>query len=143
MRLRALAAVVVALPLFCTATARADAEVADWFGRYEMNHDGHVGQLVLLRQSLDGEEPWKRWVIRYRDAGETRWLEGKVTYISQKNQRMEFEIEFGKGDVRKFDAYIFSWDKTKMAGTERYRDRTFGFYAFKIDAGDSKGVSEE
>jgi len=55
---------------------------------------------------------------------------GSIEKIDGKLQHMRFYINF-PGNKQKFDAYIFSWDKFKMAGTTYWKTRTFGFYATK------------
>ena len=97
-------------------TALADAQVHEWIGQYNMDHDGWVGTLSIL-------------VLRYTDAqGHT--LTGKIATIDQQFQHMVFTINF-PNNTQKFDAYLFSWDKTKMAGTTYGGGRTFGFFAMK------------
>jgi hypothetical protein len=43
---------------------------------------------------------------------------------------MVFYIDF-PDNRQKFDAYLFSWDKSKMAGTTYWGGRPFGFFATK------------
>ena len=43
---------------------------------------------------------------------------------------MRFYINF-PNNKQVFDAYLFSWDKTKLAGTTYWHGRTFGFYVIK------------
>jgi len=55
---------------------------------------------------------------------------GSIEKIDDKGQHMAFYINF-PGNKQKFDAYIFSWDKSKMAGITYWGGRKFGFYAVK------------
>ena len=43
---------------------------------------------------------------------------------------MIFSLNF-PNNTQKFDAYLFSWDKRKIAGVTYWGGRTFGFFALK------------
>jgi hypothetical protein len=110
--------------------ASADAQVHEWIGQYNMDHDGWVGTLSILDSKQDcATSPWCHLALRYTDAqGHT--LTGGITTIDQQFQHMVFTINF-PNNTQTFDAYLFSWDKTKMAGTTYWGGRTFGFFAMK------------
>jgi len=95
-----------------------------------MNHDGHVGTLLISDSKLDcGGPAWCSMAVRYIDS-ERVAFSGRIDQIEDKNQHMVFYINF-PGNRQRFDGYIFSWDKSKLAGTTYWGGRTFGFYAEK------------
>src|SRR5438105_8569972 len=108
--------------------APADAQIGDWIGQYTMNHDGHVGQLVIgATKKKCAKAPWGFLWIRYTDSKGAS-SSGYVSEINQNGQRMVFLIDF-PGNRQQFEAYLFSWDKNLMAGTTVWNGRTFGFFA--------------
>lgn len=111
-------------------TVRPDAEVHEWIGRYSMNHDGFVGTLFIGDSKQDcATSPWCSLVLKYTDLrGKT--FTGRIATIDQKFQHMVFYLNF-PNNTQKFDAYLFSWDKKKMAGTAYWQGQTFGFFAIK------------
>jgi hypothetical protein len=52
---------------------------------------------------------------------------------------MVFYVDF-QGNPQKFDGYLFSWDKTKIAGITYWGGRTFGFYAVKKEGGEAGNI---
>jgi hypothetical protein len=108
----------------------ADAQKQEWFGTWSMNHDGFAGSLRITDSKVDcASSAWCDMVLRYvNDKGVTQT--GSIETIDSKGQHMVFYINF-PGNRQKFDAYIFSWDKRKLAGTTYWGGRTFGFYATK------------
>jgi hypothetical protein len=114
---------IIAILMFAAPKATmADAYPGEWSGRWQMNHDGFVGTLFIL---LGNEEMG----IRYRDA-QGRGFLGRIERLDQSGQHLVFYIYFPQ-NAQRFDAYIFSWDKTRMAGMTYWGGRTFGFYAVK------------
>jgi hypothetical protein len=108
----------------------ADANLDEWNGRWSMNHDGHVGTLLISDSKRDcGGPAWCSMVLRYIDS-EGVSFSGNIDRIDDQGQHMVFYLNF-PDNRQKFDAYIFSWDKTKLAGTTYWSGRTFGFYAVK------------
>ncbi len=119
----------IALLLFPT-NLMADAQKSEWFGNWSMNHDGFAGTLRITDRPVDCAGPiWCDMAISYVDnKGVTH--RGAIATIDGNGQHMVFYISF-PNNRQKFDAYIFSWDKRKMAGTTYWGGRTFGFYANK------------
>ena len=110
--------------------AYSEIKPTDWIGTYQMNHDGWRGTLVIS-DSKSGctTSPWCSFVISYmNDKGVPNT--GTIEAIDQQGQHMVFYLNF-PGNNQKFDGYIFSWDKSKMAGTTYWHGRTFGLYAVK------------
>ena len=108
----------------------ADAEKSDWFGDWAMDHDGHVGTLRIAELKADCvSPPWCDMALSYLDSKNVRHS-GRINTIDGRGQHMRFTINF-PGNSQRFDAYIFSFDKRKLAGTTIWRDRTFGFFATK------------
>lgn len=108
----------------------ADAQKAEWFGDWAMNHDGFSGTLRITDTKADcASSLWCDMAISYLDDKGKRHT-GKIEKIDDKGQHMAFVINF-PNNQQKFDAYIFSWDKSKMAGTTVWGNRKFGFYATK------------
>jgi hypothetical protein len=119
----------ISLLLF-PATLLADAEKGEWFGQWAMNHDGFAGTLRIVDTKADcASSAWCDMAISYVDNKGVRHA-GRIEKIDDKGQHMVFYINF-PGNRQKFDAYIFSWDKQKLAGTTYWGGRTFGFYASK------------
>ena len=108
----------------------ADAKKSEWFGEWAMNYDGHIGTLRITELSADcAISLWCDMAISYQGSNRDRYG-GRIEKIDGKWQHMVFYINFpGKG--QKFDAYLFSWDKQKMAGTTYWGGSVFGFYATK------------
>src|SRR5882724_4754966 len=93
----------------------ADAQISEWVGQYNMNHDGHLGTLLIRDLKLDcATSPWCSLLVRYTDANGTQFA-GRIERVDQNSQHMVFVIDF-PGNSQKFDVYLFSWDKNKMAG---------------------------
>lgn len=110
------------------ATTFADANKEDWFGRWAMNHDGHAGTLLITDTKADCGGPlWCDMAVIYIDNNNARFS-GRIERIDSKGQHMTFYLNF-PGNTQKFDAFIFSWDKRKLAGTTYWGGSTFGFYA--------------
>ncbi|QTR53688.1 hypothetical protein [Thiothrix unzii] len=108
----------------------ADASKADWFGTYAMNHDGWRGTLTITDTPADCARPlWCDMTVRYRGS-DGQNLSGHISSIDDNGQHMIFFIHF-PGNQQRFDAYIFSWDKSKMAGVTYWGGRKFGFFATK------------
>lgn len=108
----------------------ADASLDEWIGTWSMNHDGHVGTLLISDSQMDcGGPAWCSMALRYIDS-EGVTFSGRIDQVVDKYQHMVFYINF-PGNRQRFDAYIFSWDKSKMAGTTYWGGRTFGLYAIK------------
>jgi hypothetical protein len=128
---RHVAAIVVGFVLVGLArAARADATLAEWVGTYDMNHDGMTGQLKIGQTKADCASPaWCALSLSYVDANGAT-LAGTIVTVDQAFQHMRFAIAF-PGNRQLFDAYLMSWDKTRMAGTTTWQGRTFGFYAVK------------
>ncbi|MDQ1706975.1 MAG: hypothetical protein QOJ88_186 [Pyrinomonadaceae bacterium] len=120
----------VVLLLTSAATLFADAVKSDWFGDWKMSLDGRPGVLRITDTKADcATSPWCDMAISYVGADGVR-QSGTITSISDRNQHMVFYLNF-PGNRQKFDAYIFSWDKNKLAGTTYWGGRTFGFSANK------------
>jgi hypothetical protein len=108
----------------------ADAEVHEWIGELDMNHDGWLGTLSIMDSKQDcATSRWCHLVVKYTDKDGNRRT-GRIARIDQRFQHMVFYVNF-PDNAQKFDAYVFSWDKAKMAGTTIWGGRTFGFFATK------------
>ena len=120
----------MAFLLLLPANTFADATKEEWFATWSMNHDGHAGTLIIMDTKVDCAGPlWCDMSIRYVDNKNVTHT-GRIERIDNNGQRMVFYINF-PGNRQKFDAFIFSWDKGKLAGTTYWGRRTFGFYAVK------------
>ncbi len=125
----ALQLIALACALFFPTTLYADAQKSEWFGSWQMNHDGHVGTLVITDSRVDcATTPWCDMVLSYTGNGQS--FSGKIVTIGDRWQHIAFEISF-PGNQQKFDGYIFSGNKNIIAGTTYWGGRTFGFYATK------------
>ena len=120
----------MAFLLFLPATTFADANKEEWFGTWAMNHDGFAGTLTISDTKVDCAGPlWCDMAVRYVDSKGVKFT-GRIERIDSKGQHMVFYINF-PGNTQKFDAFIFSWDKGKLAGTTYWGGSTFGFLANK------------
>jgi hypothetical protein len=118
--------VLLAVPTF----ARADAQIAEWFGEYAMNHDGFQGTLRIQDSTRDCAAPaWCHLLASYVDKDGVRRLV-TIRMMDQAWQHMVFYIAF-PGNQQRFDGYLMSWDKSRIAGTTVWEGRTFGFFAVK------------
>jgi hypothetical protein len=68
-------------------------------------------------------------VLKYIDA-QGKQIAGKIGKIDQKFQHMTFYLNF-PNNTQKFDAYLFSWDKQKIAGVTYWGGRSFGLFAMR------------
>ncbi|MED0962353.1 hypothetical protein [Bacillus paramycoides] len=92
----------------------------EWEGTWQMNHDGWIGKLKIFPSKI----------LTYTDQnGFVR--PGAIDGWGDTGQFMRFFIEFPPHG-QTFDAYMFSWDKTKIAGLTYLNEKTYGFYANKI-----------
>jgi hypothetical protein len=108
----------------------ADAQKGEWFGAWAMNHDGFAGTLKIVGTKADcASSAWCDMAINYVNNNGIKYT-GSIEKIDSKGQHMVFYINFPQNQ-QKFDAYIFSWDKQKLAGTTYWGGRNFGFYAVK------------
>jgi hypothetical protein len=113
-----------------SAMVRADAQKHEWFGTWSMNHDGHVGTLLIEDIKADCIAPaWCDMIVVYDESSGAR-RRVRIESFDDRFQHMHFRIVF-PGNEQAFDAYVFSWDKAKMAGTTQWGGRTFGFFATK------------
>jgi hypothetical protein len=95
-----------------------------------MNHDGRLGTLKISDSKADcATSAWCILVLSYTDHNGNQ-SSGSIQTIDSKWQHMVFFINFPQNS-QKFDAYLFSWDKSKLAGVTYWGGRTFGFYAVK------------
>jgi len=125
-----LCAALVAVCLLGSGHLRADAQVSEWIGEYAMSHDGLQGTLRVNDSRRDCAAPaWCHLVLSYVDAKGVR-LPATIVVVDQMFQHMAFVITFA-GNRQRFDGYLMSWDKNRIAGTTVWQGRTFGFYAFK------------
>ena len=108
--------------------AYSEIKPTDWIGTYQMNHDGWRGTLVIFEPKCPAPALCSYAVSYIDDKGVSNT--GTIEAIDQQGQHMVFYLNF-PGNKQKFDGYIFSWDKNKMAGTTYWHGRTFGFYAVK------------
>ena len=121
-------AVFVAFAAFVYTPAPVDKH--EWYGQWNMNHDGHPGTLTISDSKADcATTPWCDMILSYSGKGGQR-IQGSIDRIDDNLQHMVFYLHF-PGNKQKFDAYIFSWDKINMAGTTYWNGRTFGFFANK------------
>jgi hypothetical protein len=122
--------------------ARGDAAISDWPGQYAMNHDGHLGTLLIVDSKRDcAGLPWCHLVLTYRDKNGVE-SSGRIDRIDQNFQHMLFQVEF-PGNLQRFDAYLFSWNKNSIAGTTYWGGRTFGFFATRSDLGIAGKVARQ
>jgi len=108
----------------------ADASRQDWLGEFAMNHDGHLGTLRIMaskRKCPTSSCPGLD--VQYIDDHGTAYS-GSVNALDDSGQHMSFTIGF-PGNSQVFNVYIFSFDKTKLAGTTVLGGRTFGVLATK------------
>ena len=88
------------------------------------------GSLSIKDSKADcASSPWCSLVLHYTD-GDGNRRNGHIDKIEDRFQHMVFYIDF-PDNMQKFDAYLFSWDKSEFAGTTYWGGRTFGFFATK------------
>jgi hypothetical protein len=117
-----------------TGQSFADAQLFEWIGEWNMNLDGRVGTLEIVDSKRDCvSPPWCSLVLRFTDSGGTSYS-GSITNVFDRWQHMVFMLSLPGGIRQVFNAYLFSWDKNKLAGTTispTSGNRTFGFYALR------------
>jgi hypothetical protein len=111
----------------------ADADRQDWIGEYAMNHDGHPGTLRIVPSRRKCRSmPCPGLEVQYVDDHGAAYS-GTVDVLDENGQHVAFTVEF-PGNPQVFNVYIFSFDKTKLAGTTVWGGRTFGVLATKSGA---------
>jgi hypothetical protein len=93
-----------------------------------MNHDGLAGTLKIIKTDCETTKLCEMAINYVNDKGIK--YTGSIEKIEDKGQHMIFYLNF-PGNRQKFDAYIFSWDKQKLAGITYWGGRNFGFYAVR------------
>lgn len=122
------------LAVLCPIALLADVSMADWPGVYTMNHDGHVGTLTITNVGAPcTASQMCRLQISYKDSN-GQAVPGRITQVDPNYQHIVFFILF-PGNSQRFDAYLFNWDKTRMAGTTVWQGQTFGMFATRESAG--------
>jgi hypothetical protein len=120
--------------------ATANARIEDWIGRFRMNHDGWLGHLAIAQSQTNCLQPaWCRLQARYiDDKGAVRAV--RIVLLDSANQHMVFDIAF-PGNSQRFNGYLFSFDRNRIAGTTVWYGRMFGFLAEREAAttGGTKG----
>ena len=85
----ALQLIALACALFFPTTLYADAQKSEWFGSWQMNHDGHVGTLVITDSKVDcATTPWCDMVLSYTGNGQS--FSGKIVTIGDRLQHIAF-----------------------------------------------------
>lgn len=99
-----------------------------WLGRWQMDHDGWRGQLVI-RRFADESAPTKLGNY-YRPDGTSLDVNG---FMAQGGLRMSFTIAASPGHQRpgdmtgqRFDVYDFSWEPARAAGVTTWSGIPFG-----------------
>jgi hypothetical protein len=114
--------------LLCVPLLHSDADRQDWIGEFAMNHDGHTGTLSISASKRKCIRlPCPGLDVQYTDQNGASYP-GSVDVLDDGGQHMEFTVEF-PGNPQVFQVYIFSFDKTKLAGTTVWQGRTFGVFA--------------
>lgn len=122
--------IILSITILSPCVLFADAQEREWLGEWDMNHDGWKGVLRIVGVKADCMAPeWCDMALSYIDSKGTVH-KGEIEKIDSKGHQMSFYIKFPNNN-QKFEAYLFSWDKRKIAGTTRWNGRTFGFYAIK------------
>jgi hypothetical protein len=130
---------VVTMLSLLSVSAWADAKIPEWYGQYDMNHDGWRGILIIGDSKENCAAPaWCSMTLRYTDSKGARH-QARIERLDDNLQHMVFYVDF-QGNSQKFDGYLFSWDKTKIAGTTYWGGRTFGFYAVKKGEGKAGNI---
>src|SRR5262245_11738834 len=94
--------------LVFTSFGLADAQVHEWIGQWDMNHDGWRGTLIVSDSKVDcATSPWCHLILKYTDA-QGKQITGRIEKIDQKFQHMTFYLNL-PNNTQKFDAYLFSW----------------------------------
>jgi hypothetical protein len=120
------------LLLLRPALVLADANRPDWIGEYAMNHDGHSGTLCIMQAKCRPPMPCVGMTIQYVDENGNNYG-GLVSTLDDNGQHMRFTINFPE-NAQVFDVYIFSFDKSKLAGTTVWGGRTFGVMATRSES---------
>ncbi|HLK08282.1 MAG TPA: hypothetical protein VKV30_10080 [Candidatus Angelobacter sp.] len=123
--------------LLMSCNAPGQTTVSDWIGEFELNQNGEPGTLVIRNSSQPcAGTPWCGLTIALKGAKETHLQQGHIVSMDTASRRMRFDIVSLSG-AQAFEAFLFTGDKSAMAGTFRSGSAIFGFYAKKTGNGDS------
>jgi hypothetical protein len=126
--------------LLCIPLLHSDADRQDWIGEFAMNHDGHLGTLRISPPKKKCRSmPCPGFELQYTDQNGASYP-GSVDLLDDRGQHMQFTIEF-PGNRQVFEMYIFSFDKTKLAGTTVWQGRTFGVFAHRLGVSANAAVA--
>ena len=120
---------------------------ADWIiGKWSMDHDGWKGTLNITE--ITAFHSWGISGCNYRHwhwkgtytgsdgrnfpvAGILGGYDGNdfSSGCKQSDHKMEFYIQFDASNNQKFSGYVFTWEKTVMAGLTWWENHPFGWYA--------------
>jgi hypothetical protein len=104
---------------------------SSFLGRWEMNHDGWQGELILD----DLQVPWQTSPTipisgTYTPSGGAAVLvNGELSYSNPRE--ISFDIEFS-GGAQRFHGYLLSHEQGILAGTTEWSGTSFGFVARRL-----------
>lgn len=116
----------VGLLLAWTATAFGQVPKQDFYGTWAMNHDGWTGKLVLRGAGAPGAL-----------MGEYVGGDGQVRAVkgTAESHKVVLTIDLkgttGTADDQAFEGYLFTQNRSAMAGTTKYAGAAYGWYALK------------
>lgn len=122
--------------LLLTPALHAEATRQDWIGDYTIDHDGHPGTLHITpsrRKCAPGQ--CTGLDAQYADQNGTAYPTA-VNAFDQGGQHLALTVSF-PGNAQPFDLYIFSFEKSRLAGTTVWQGRTFGVSAVRAGASSS------
>lgn len=102
-----------------------------WLGDWEINDDGLVATLRVTQRPVAGTEPGRDLRIEYVNPDDVTF-NGWVRKCDPRWHHLSFYVSFGAVS-RDFDAYLFKWDKRRLAGVSEGH----GFCAVKVRGGDT------
>ena len=110
----------------CTMLAVAQGTLDAWIGTWDLDVDGHMHQLYVQTSDRTCDlTPWCALDLVYRDNTGNRHPARIVTM--ENKYSLTFEVKVDEHTTLRYNAYMFTGDRNRLAGTTKLGGATRGF----------------